>query len=84
MSLTLILLGAAIMVMAVAIIVCVSLQQGKSQGLGAMAGGSDADSYYSKNKKHTQDAVLSKITVVLATLIVLCVVAMNIVLKAAA
>ena len=71
--------GSAILVMAVAIILCVSFQQGKSQGLGAMAGGSDADSYFSKNKNRSRDAVLSKITVVLAVLIVLCVIAMNII-----
>ena len=71
--------GSAILVMSVAIILCVSIQQGKSQGLGAMAGGSDADSYFSKNKNRTRDAILSKVTIVLAALIVVCVVAMNIV-----
>ncbi len=79
MSTAVILLGSAIMVLAVSIIVCVSVQQGKSQGLGAMAGGSDADSYFSKNKKRTRDAVLAKMTIVMAVLIVLCVVIMNIV-----
>lgn len=73
-------LGSAILVMAVAIIVCVSIQQGKSQGLGAMAGGSDAaDSYFSKNKSRGRDAILSKITIVLAVLIVLCIFVMNII-----
>ncbi len=71
--------GSAILVMAVAIILCVSIQQGKSQGLGAMAGGSEADSYFSKNKNRGRDAILSKITIVLAILIVVCVVAMNVI-----
>lgn len=79
MGITEILLGAAIMVLAVAIIICVSVQQGKSQGLGAMAGGSDADSYFSKNKKRTRDAVLAKMTIVMAVLIVVCVIILNIV-----
>ena len=73
------LFGSAIMVMALTIIACVSIQQGNSQGLGAMAGGSDADSYFSKNNNRSRDAVLSKITVVLSALIVVCVIAMNIV-----
>ena len=73
------LFGSAIMVMAVASIACVSIQQGKSQGLGAMAGGSDADSYFSKNKNRSRDAILSKMTIVLSVLIVICVIAMNIV-----
>ncbi len=72
-------LGSAILVMAVAIIVCISIQQGKSQGLGAMAGGSDAsDSYFSKNKNRTRDAILAKITIILAVLIGICVIAMNV------
>lgn len=72
-------LGSAILVMAVAIIICISVQQGKSQGLGAMAGGSDAnDSYFSKNKNRTRDAILAKITIVLAALIGICVIAMNV------
>jgi preprotein translocase subunit SecG len=72
--------GSAILVLAVAIIACVSIQQGKSQGLGAMAGGSDAaDSYFSKNKNRSRDAVLNKIIIALAVLIGICVIAMNIV-----
>ncbi len=79
LSVPVILIGSAIMVLAVAIIVCISIQQGKSQGLGAMAGGSDADSYFSKNKKRTRDAILAKMTIVMAVLIVLCVIVLNIV-----
>ncbi len=71
--------GSAILVLAISIILCVSIQQGKSQGLGAFAGGSDADSYFNKNKKRNRDAVLSKITIVLSVLIVFCVLAMNII-----
>lgn len=77
-------LGSAILVMAVAIIICISIQQGKSQGLGAMAGGSDAsDSYFSKNKNRTRDAILAKITIILAVLIGICVIAMNVLAAAA-
>ena len=76
-------LGSAILVLAIAIIVCVSVQQGKSQGLGAMGGGSDADSYYSKNKSHSRDAILSKITIILSALLVICVVLMNVLAVAA-
>lgn len=81
MSAVMYILGAAIIVCAVAIIACVSIQQGKSQGLGAMAGGSDADSYYSKNKSRGRDAILSKITIVLSVVIVLCVMALNIIIQ---
>jgi preprotein translocase subunit SecG len=85
MTTVLYIFGAAILVLAVAIIVCVAVQQGKSQGLGALAGGSDAsDSYFSKNKNRSRDAVLNKLTIVLAVLIVLCVLAMNIFSQGAA
>lgn len=71
-------LGSAVLVLAVAILLCVCLQKGNSQGLGAMAGGSDADSYYSKNKNHSKDAILGKITVVLSIVLILCIIVMNI------
>ena len=71
-------LGSAVLVLAIAILLCVSLQQGNSQGLGAMAGSSDADSYYSKNKSHSKDAILSKITVVLSIVLIICIIVMNI------
>lgn len=60
-------LAFAVIIVSLAIIVAVILQESKSQGLsGAIAGG--ADSFFGKNKGRTVEAKLAKITKVLAVL----------------
>ncbi len=49
----------------VAMIIVVLMQQGKGQGLGALAGG-NGDSYWEKNKNRSAEGNLKKITRVLA------------------
>ena len=46
--------------------VVVLMQEGKSAGLGALSG--STDTYWSKNKKHSKDAVIKKVTAVLGVL----------------
>lgn len=59
------LLGIILVISAIAIIVLVMLQQSQQQGLsGAIAGGSD--SFFDKNKGRTKDAMLAKLTKILA------------------
>lgn len=48
----------------VAMIVVVLMQQGKGQGLGALAGG-NGDSYWERNKGRSEEGKLKKITRVL-------------------
>ena len=61
-----------IIVMVLFILICVALtflvlmQEGKSAGLGALSG--STDTYWSKNKKHSKDAVIKKVTAVLGVL----------------
>ena len=58
------------MVLAVFLIVVVLLQTGKDAGMsGAISGGS-SDTFFGKNSKRTVDALLSKVTVVVAILFV--------------
>ena len=67
------LVGAVLIVSALIIIVTVMLQQSKQQGLsGAIAGG--ADTFFDKNKGRTKDALLAKLTKIVAT--VFCVTAL--------
>lgn len=66
------------MVLAVAIIVIISIQQGKTDGLNALGSSGQADSFFGKNKGRTKDAVLSKLTIVLSVLLVVVVIALNI------
>lgn len=78
MSLAKIILGSVILVLCVVTIICISAQQGKSNGLGAMAGGSaEMDTFFNKNKSRTKDSILSKITVVLTVVLVICILALN-------
>jgi len=45
---------------AIALVIIITLQSGKENGLGALAGNSD--SYMGKNKGNTRDAKLARIT----------------------
>lgn len=47
-------------VSAIALVIIITLQSGKENGLGALAGNSD--SYMGKNKGNTRDAKLARIT----------------------
>ena len=70
-----IVLGIVLLVLAVAIIALVLMQQGKDKRLsGAIAGGSD--SFYGKSKGAGKDKMLSVVTTVIAIVFVIIVVAM--------
>ena len=53
-------------IVSIALIVIVLLQEGKSAGLGAIAGG--AETYWGKNKGRSIDGMIVKITTVLVAL----------------
>ena len=76
-----IILGAVIIVLAVVIMVIIMIQQGKNNGLGAMAGGNaaDAESFFNKNQHRSRDAVLSRATIVCSVLLVIAVVILNLI-----
>ncbi len=81
MSIAQIILGASAIVLSVVIMIVIMIQQGKNDGLGAMAGGnaSDAESFFNKNKNTGRDAILAKITIVVAIILVGVIIAMNLV-----
>ncbi|MCI5731251.1 MAG: preprotein translocase subunit SecG [Eubacterium sp.] len=58
----------AYIVICIALVIVVLMQEGKTTGLGALGGA--ADTYWSKNKGRSQEGVLIKITRVLAILFV--------------
>lgn len=72
-----IVLGAVLILVSVAIIVVIILQQGNTQGLGIVTGA--ADSYFSKNKARSIDAFLSRWTKVFAAVFVIFVIALNVI-----
>lgn len=55
-------------IICIAIIVVVLMQEGKNSGLGAVSGA--ADTYWSKNKGRSAEGNLVKITTVLGTLFI--------------
>ena len=61
----------------VALIVVVLMQQGKGQGLGALAGG-NGDSYWERNKNRSAEGNLKKITRILAIVFFALAVVLNI------
>ena len=60
MSLSQIVVGALMIIFSIAIIIIVLLQQSRRAGVGAISGG--IDTFLSKNKARTVDAILSRIT----------------------
>ena len=58
----------AYIIICIALVIVVLMQEGKTSGLGALSGA--ADSYWSKNKGRSQEGTLVKITRVLAILFV--------------
>lgn len=81
MSIAQIILGAAAIVLSVVVMVVIMIQQGKNDGLGAMAGGSaaDAESYFNKNQKRGRDAILARITIIVSIILVGVIIAMNLI-----
>jgi len=70
-----IIFGAILLVLAIALVILVLIQQGKDKKLsGAIAGG--ADTFYGKSKTASKDKVLSIVTTVIAVVFVAIVVAM--------
>lgn len=77
MTLAQIILGSVVLVLSVVVIITIGIQQGKSNGLGALAGGSDMDTFFGKNKGLDKNAKLAKITIVVAILLVGCILALD-------
>lgn len=60
MTVAQIIVGILMIVFSIAIIAIILLQQGRRKGIGVVSGG--VDSFLSKNKARTADAILSRIT----------------------
>jgi preprotein translocase subunit SecG len=53
-------------IISICLIVVVLVQPGKTDGLSGFISGATTESFYSRNKSRTSEAMLSKLTVVLA------------------
>ncbi|MBQ7133714.1 MAG: preprotein translocase subunit SecG [Ruminococcus sp.] len=70
-------LGALLIIASLVMIIVIILQEGNTQGLGVVSGG--ADTFFSKNKARSIDAMLSKATKWVAIGFVAVVLALNII-----
>ncbi len=68
-------LGALLMIFAIALVVVIMLQEGNTQGLGTITGG--ADTFLSKNKARSLDAFLARWTKLFVVGFVIAVLGMN-------
>ncbi|MBS5605815.1 preprotein translocase subunit SecG [Clostridium sp. AF18-27] len=75
-----IILSVIYVILGVAISAVILMQEGKSQGLGALGG--IADSYWGKNKGRSMEGALEKFTKYGAMAFMLITIAMNVILKA--
>ena len=62
-------------IVCIALIVIVLLQEGKSAGLGAIAGG--AETYWGKNKGRSMEGMLNKITKILVAAFIILAAVLN-------
>ncbi len=62
-------------IVSVALVILVLMQEGKTQGLGSISGA--AETYWGKNKGRSMEGMLIKITKVLAVLFLLLTVVLN-------
>ncbi len=62
----------------VAMVIVILMQQGKGQGLGALAGNISADTYWGKNKGRSKEGNLKKITRVLTVIFIALAILLNI------
>lgn len=69
-------LGIVQLVLSVLLVVIVLLQQSRRQGLSGTISGA-ADTFFSKNKSKGLDALLSKLTIVVAVLFVIVTLVLN-------
>lgn len=60
--------GAVLVLLSVALVVLVLLQNSKSRGLSGAIGGSSGDSYFGKNQGQTKEKKLSKLTTIFAVI----------------
>ena len=58
-------------IIAIALVVVVLFQKGKDAGLSGVIGGEGSESFYGKNKGKTMNAILSKLTAILAVLFII-------------
>ena len=63
-------IGVILIVAAIFLVIAVLLQSGKDKKLSGAIGGTSSDTYYGKNKGNSKDALLNKLTIIVAIVFV--------------
>ena len=75
-----IVLGVVYIIVCVALVILVLLQENKPEGIGAVTGGSDT--FFGKGKTNTQEVLMNKLTVVFAAAFAVIAVVLGFIMKA--
>ena len=75
-----IVLGVVYIIVCVALVILVLLQESKSEGIGAVTGGSDT--FFGKGKTNTKEGLMNKLTVVFAAAFAVIAVVLGFIMKA--
>jgi len=68
-------------IIAIALVVVVLFQSGKDAGLSGAIGGEGSETFYGKNKGKSMNAILSKLTAILAVLFIITSVVLSVVFR---
>ena len=64
-------------IVCIALAVLVLMQEGKSEGLGALAGGNNSDTYWGQNKARSKEGKMERATRILAALFFIIAIILN-------
>ena len=70
-------LSGVVAIVSICLIIVILMQSGRSAGLGAVGGGANSDSYWSKNKANSMEGALSKYTKILAAIFMIATLVIN-------
>ena len=84
MEVVLIILKILLALCCIGVVAVVLMQDSNSDGLSGVIGGGNSDSFFGKNKGHTMQAKLSKLTVILAIVFAVLVIAVDLIVSLAA
>ena len=70
-------LSGVVAIVSICLIIVILMQSGRTAGLGAVGGGANSDSYWSKNKANSMEGALSKYTKILAAIFMIATLVIN-------
>ena len=76
-----ILLGAFYILICLVVVIIVSMQESKSDGLSSVITGDKSESYYNKNKGMSKERFLSKLTIVLSAFFAVVAIVLSILMR---